>query len=114
MKITVDHTEELIIRDIFKVPLDTLITNQALGGANLMWIDGVLIAFGGFAHTDKLDIDHADHGIVRWSILEYSFEMKQYSPILKTQQLNLEVSVYNMSYHPLFKQVAEFIKQHNK
>lgn len=109
MEITEKPTERLEIQECFEVPLDTLVTNQALSGGNLMWIDGILFCFGGFSNTDKLIQQQVD-GYYHWLHLEYTFDMKEYTPTLKAEKLNHEVSVYNMSYHPFYKDVAKFIK----
>jgi len=108
MEITTKPTEKLEIQDMFELPLDTLVTNQALSGGNLMWTDGILICFGGFPTTDKL-IHEQVEGSYHWLHLEYTFEMKEYTPTLKGKLLNQQVPVYNMSYHPFYQDVAKFM-----
>ena len=109
MEITEKPTQTLEIQECFEVPLDILVTNQALSGGNLMWMDGVLICFGGFTHTDDL-IHKQVEGYYHWLHLEYTFDMKKYMPTLKADSLNHQVPIYNMSYHPFYKDVAKFIK----
>jgi len=109
MKITEKPTQTLEIHDMFEIPLDTLVTNQALSGGNLMWMDGILICFGGFPNTDNL-IHKQVEGFYHWLHLEYTFDMPEYQPTLKALKLNQQVPVYNMSYHPFYKEVAKFIK----
>jgi len=108
MEITQKPTQTLEIQDMFKIPLETLVTNQALSGGNLMWIDGILICFGGFSTTDHL-IHQQVEGFYHWLHLEYTFDMKQYTPTLKAEKLNHQVPVYNMSFHPFYQDVAKYI-----
>lgn len=113
MEITLKPTQTLEIQEMFELPLDTLVTNQALSGGNLMWMDGILICFGGYSNTDKL-IHEQVEGFYHWLHLEYTFDMKEYTPTLKAKLLNHQVPVYNMSYHPFYKDVGEFIKFKHK
>lgn len=109
MEITNNDPKSLEIQTIHKIPLNALVTNQALSQGNLMWIDGLLICFGGYAATDR-SIHEQMIGIYKWVHLEYTYELKEYKPLLKPKDLHIEVPVYNMSYNPFYQDVAKFIK----
>jgi len=111
MEITLKPTQALEIQEMFELPLDILVTNQALSGGNLMWIDGILICFGGFSSTDNL-IHKQVEGFYHWLHLEYTYDMPKYMPTIKAEKLNHQVPIYNMSYHPFYKDVAKFIKNY--
>ena len=110
MEITHVPEKSLEIQTIHKIPLETLVMNQALSGGNLMWLgDEILISFSGFSSTDKLIHEQVD-GIYHWVHLEYTFEMKSYKHTLKADELNREVPVYDMSHSPFYQEVAKFIR----
>lgn len=110
MEITHIPEKSLQIQTICKIPLETLVMNQALSGSNLMWLgDGILISFSGYASTDKT-IHEQIQGIYNWVLLEYTYELKSYKPTLKADKLNREVAVYDMSHNPFYQDVAKFIR----
>ena len=111
MEITVKTTKTLEIQELFEIPLDVLVTNQALSGGNLMWMDGVLISFAGFTDSPEMTLKQVE-GSYHWVTLEYTLEMKEYVPSLKAEKLNHQVTVYNMSYNPFYKELANFIKNY--
>lgn len=109
MEITQSNTKLLTVETIYQTPLDILVTNQALANGNLMWIDGVLICFGGYQATDK-SIHEQMGGIYKWVHLEYTFEMSEYQPTLKPSKLHIEVPVFNMSHNPFYQEVAKYLR----
>ena len=109
MEITLTHCKSLRIQELIPIELKTLITNTALAGGKLMWIDGITLSFAGFGTTDKIIHDQVEGNFV-WYLLEYTFEMKEYQPIIKEPNLNVQVAVYNMSFSPFYKEVAKFIR----
>lgn len=114
MEITLKPTESLEIQEFFEIPLDIMVSNQALSNGNLMWVaDGLVICFGGYGHTDQL-IHQQTEGHYRWVHLEYSFEMKTYTPTIKAEKLNQQVVIYDMSHHPFYQKVGEFIINYKK
>ena len=108
MEIKLIKILSLKIQELIPLPLKTLITNTALAGGKLMWIDGMTISFAGFGTTDKIIHDQIDGNFV-WFLLEYA-DMPDYQPIVKDENLNLQVAVYNMSFSPFYQDVAKFIK----
>lgn len=109
MKITLQPDKQLTIHSMYEIPLETLVSNQALSGGNLMWIGDVLISFAGFSSTDKMIHDQVD-GIYHWVLLEYTYELKEYCHTIKSSKLNSEVPIFDMSHHPFYLSVARFIK----
>jgi len=109
MDINLHPDKELTIHSMYEIPLETLVTNQALSGGNLMWLGDVLISFAGFSTTDKMIHDQVS-GIYHWVLLEYTYELKEYQYTLKAEKLNREVPIFDMSHHPFYQDVARFIK----
>jgi len=109
MEITRADAKTLEIQNIYEIPLDVLVTNQALSQGNLMWIDGLLICFAGYHATDKTIHEQID-GIYKWVHLEYTFDLPEYKPTLKPKELHIEVPVFNMSHNPFYQDVAKYIK----
>lgn len=108
MDVYLSKVNKLEIQQMYELPMDVLITNQALSGGNLMWINGILISFAGFSQTEDLINDQIE-GNYRWVLLEYTFEMEQYKPFVNAVDLNREVPIFNMSHHPFYKEIASFI-----
>lgn len=113
MKITEIETKELRIQSTCEVPLETLVLNQAIGGGNLMWIDGVVICFAGF-NASEFGARESLDGIFNWMLLEYNYEMPEYQPTINAKNLNQQVPVFNMSFNPFYQKVKEFIESKHK
>lgn len=109
MEIKESKVKSLTIQTVHETTLETLVTNQALGGGNLMWCGDVLISWGAWSSTDQLIHDQVE-GILNWAMLEYTYEMKSYEPMLKAEKLNREVAVFNMSNNPFYQELGKYIK----
>jgi len=109
MEITLTNDKSLHIHSMYEIPLETLVSNQALSGGNLMWLGDVLICFSTFSSTDKMIHDQVD-GIFHWVLLEYTYELKKYVHTIKADKLNHQVPIFDMSHHPFYQEVAKFIK----
>ena len=113
MEIKLTKVKELEIQDFYKIPLQTMIDNTAIAGGTFMWIDGILFSFASFQKTDQI-IHKQQEGYYSWVLLEYSDEMPKYQITVKSEKLNREIAIYDMTYHPFYQEVLKFIKNNNK
>jgi len=105
--------KKVIVHAVVKFPLEHFLSAHSLGieqgqvGIPLLWADGIVFDKNVFRDTDDI-IKEKLEGRVHWSSLNYVV-MHKYQPEFKVEG-NIRIPVMNVSDNPVFKKMAEWIK----
>lgn len=111
-----DPFKEVVIMECNRFPTpDDLarFANISVGGrpTGIYWAEGVAFIYYPIPITTRTAAEHLiDEKRVFWAFVSYSLMVK-YRPTIETKE-RLIVPIIDMSTSPLFKKVAQWLKQH--
>ncbi len=115
IKITYEPFEEIVIKEYIRFEkIEDLIFTFAqarIGGEPviLSWANGVAFMHSPLILDNDQIVEDLLKGRVYWTNVSFA-EMSEYKPIFETRE-KVQVPIINVNSSPIFRQVAEWLKQ---
>jgi hypothetical protein len=110
--------KKVIVHEIIQHSIDELVKFQTLGiepgGVTepLYWCDGILFSRTELPETAEV-IKEKLGNVVHWSSVVWA-PMPKFQEVIIEKETNIRIPIFNVTTHPIYKAVAEWIKEHSK
>ena len=118
VEVVYEPWKKIVIHEIVKYALDDLVKLQSLGvepgglGDPLLWVGGIVFSSSTMLETKDV-IKEKLEGAVHWSSVEWAL-MPEFKEVIIIKETNVKVPIINVSAHPIYKTVSEWLKKHKE
>jgi len=115
VKIVHKPFKEVVILDYSRYPLDTLVSLHGLPmlAGNIVpplnWAEGIVFIHEGMPHEESTLEEMREHGRIYLPNVAFA-EMPKYQPTATTKDGRVTVNILDKTSHPVFKDVAKWLK----
>ncbi len=113
IKIEYRPYKKLIILDIVKEPMQAFLDSNVYHGvqSNPKWCNGVLFIFASTSFSEYHQKKNIEEGILVWDYVSWT-HMEKYQPTVRNDKTNSEVTVFDASNSPIYKEITKWLKKY--